>query len=173
MMTATYRAAQFVWHLCARVSPEEQGLAHYLLPPPLAALFDRMPRADRRHALDVFHALRSQGYDDPDLLAAALLHDIAKANGLPLLYRVAIVLVRALAPGWLNRLDRKESWWRHAFHISLHHPQIGAEMIAAVGGNNRLTHFVRHHEAPRAAGDDLPPEDIALLEAFHRLDNRH
>lgn len=173
MMVATYRAAQFVWHLRARVSPEEQDLARHLLSPPLVALFDKMPRADRRHALDVYHALRRQGYDDPDLLSAALLHDIGKANGLPLLYRVAIVLVRALAPGWLSRLDRKESWWRHAFHISLHHPQIGAEMIASAGGNDRLAAFARHHEAPRAAGDDLPPEDIALLEAFHRLDDRH
>ncbi|NOZ07171.1 MAG: HD domain-containing protein [Chloroflexi bacterium] len=173
-MAAAYRVSQFVWHIRASVTGEEQRLARRQLPSPaLFALFAGMPRADKRHALDVYLALRDRAYDDADLLAAALLHDVGKAQGIPLPHRVAIVLLRALAPATLRYLDQETSWWRRPFHISLHHPEIGARMIAEAGGNRRLVAFVRYHQNPPAGRDSLSAEDVALLETFHRVDDSY
>ncbi len=70
-------------------------------------LFAAMPVADRRHALDVVGRLIAAGHDDPDLLAAALLHDAAKGHRMRLWHRVAGVLLEAMAPrswsGWRRR----------------------------------------------------------------------
>jgi len=173
-MAAAYRVTQFVWHLRASVTTGEQRLARdQLSSSSLIALFDDMPRADQRHALDVYRALQSGGYDDKDLLSAALLHDVGKARGIPLPYRVAIVLLRALAPAFLRHLDREKSWWRRPFYVSLHHPEIGAEMIAGAGGNKRLVAFARYHQKPLEARGILSPDDIVLLETFHRVDDSY
>jgi len=173
-MAAAYRVSQFVWHIRASVTGAEQRLAQQQLPSPaLFALFAGMPRADQRHALDVYLALRSGARDDADLLAAALLHDVGKAGGIPLLYRVAIVLARALGPALLSPLDHEKSWWRRPFYVSLHHPEIGAKMIAEAGGNHRLVTFVRYHQNPAAGRDSLSAEDVALLETLHQVDDSY
>ena len=75
-----------------------------LLPTAAARVFDGMPRADQRHALEVVARLRSTGQADPDLLAAALLHDAGKGNRLRLWHRVVAVLVEAFAPGRMDAL---------------------------------------------------------------------
>jgi hypothetical protein len=64
-----------------------------------------MPVADRRHALDVVDRLLHAGHEDPDLLAAALLHDAAKGHRMRLWHRVAGVLMEAAAPPAMQRAD--------------------------------------------------------------------
>ncbi|MGH2402789.1 MAG: hypothetical protein ACRDE6_08740, partial [Candidatus Limnocylindria bacterium] len=112
-----HRVGQFVAHVRARVEPEEAALARRILPPTAIGLFESMPVADRRHGLDVAEKLLRAGHGEPDLLAAALLHDAAKGRRLRLWHRVTGVLLEALAPSVLRRLARPEATsWRHAFH---------------------------------------------------------
>jgi hypothetical protein len=136
----------------ARVSDEEAALAHRVLPASAAALFDGMPVADRRHALDVVHRLLAAGHDDPDLLTAALLHDAAKGHRMRLWHRVTGVLLEAFAPATLRRLasDDPESW-RHAFHLYLHHAELSADLARAAGVSDRAAAFIRGD----AAGADV------------------
>ena len=61
-----HRVGQFVSHLTARVTPDDEAAAHRVLPANAWELFDRMPVADRRHGLDVAHRLLAQGIDDRD-----------------------------------------------------------------------------------------------------------
>jgi hypothetical protein len=146
-----HRVGQFVAHLRARVGADEVASAHRLLPPAAARLFDAMPVADRRHGLDVSARLLAAGYDDRDLLAAALLHDAAKGRRMRLWHRVGGVLLEALAPRLLRRLASEEpTSWRHPFHLYLHHAELSARLAIAAGATERTADFIRGS----AGGDD-------------------
>lgn len=145
-----HRVRQFASHLRARVTVEDTALAHRILPADAAVLFDRMPVADRRHALDVVDRLVAAGHDDPELLTAALLHDAAKGHRMRLWHRVAGVLLEAFAPATLRRLASPDPRsWRHPFHLYLHHAALSADLAAAAGCSVRATAFIRG--APAAA----------------------
>ena len=98
LMLGMHRVAQFFGHLRAASTPAETARARVLLPDAAWPLFAAMPVADRRHALDVAARLWPPAHDDPDLLAAALLHDAAKGHRMRLWHRVAGVLLEAVAP---------------------------------------------------------------------------
>ncbi len=146
-----HRVNQFVAHVRARVDADEAAQAHRLLPGSTASLFDAMPVADRRHGLDVSARLLAAGHDDPDLLAAALLHDAAKGHRMRLWHRVAGVLLEAFAPSVLQRLSSPDpASWRHPFHLYLHHADLSAELVLAAGGSRRTAELIRG----TAGGDD-------------------
>jgi len=138
-----YRLGQFVAHIRARVGPEEEAMVQRLLPTAAAALFTSMPVADRRHGLDVAERLMAIGVDDPDVLAAALLHDAGKGRRVRLWHRVAGVLLEAVAPRALERLASPDPRsWRFPFHLYLHHPRISAELATAAGCTPRVGAFI-------------------------------
>jgi hypothetical protein len=144
-----YRVCQFWRALTARVEPEEWRIVERLLTPEGVDLFRSMPRGDQRHSLDVLYTLQRQGHDAPELLAAALLHDVAKADGIRLWHRVAIVVAKAIRRSWLTRLaaPRLDSW-RYAFFLYLHHPQRGAEQAKAVGCAPQTIELIQRHQEP-------------------------
>ena len=143
-MRPGYRVRQFGDHLRARVAPAERAAAHALLPTSAAPLFDAMPVADRRHALDVVRRLHEAGVDDADLLVAALLHDAAKGSRLRLWHRVVVVLLEAVAPGRLERLaSTKPGSWRYPFHVHLHHAELSARAALDAGCGPRVAAFIQ------------------------------
>jgi hypothetical protein len=139
-----HRVEQFFGHLRARVEPDETARARELLHPAGWRLFSTMPVADRRHALDVVARLTAGGRDDPDLLAAALLHDCAKGRQMQLWHRVSGVLLEAVAPQLLARLaSPAPGSWRYPFHLYLHHGGLSADAAAAAGCSPRAVAFIR------------------------------
>lgn len=158
-----HRVGQFVAHVRARVTPEEERWVASVLPPTGTALFASMPVADRRHALDVAERLLAAGHDDRDLLAAALLHDAAKGHRMRLWHRVSGVLLEAVAPRLLRRLATADvTSWRHPFHLYLHHGPMSAAMAEDAGCSPRTAAFIR----AEAAGDDA-----RLLRALEAADD--
>ena len=156
-----HRVGQFIGHLTARVDPGEEERARQLLPAVAWQLFAAMPTADRRHALDVVARLELVGEAEPDLLAAALLHDAAKGHRMRLWHRVASVLLGAVAPRTLERLaSPDERSWRYPFHLYLHHAAMSAEAATAAGCSPRTAAFIR---GTADAGD--APLAAALLRA--------
>jgi hypothetical protein len=72
-------------------------------------LFRRQAIQDQRHALAVYHRLCRAGHTNPQLLAAALLHDAGKAAAwLPAWQRAVIVLLNRFTPRLLARLSQRE-----------------------------------------------------------------
>ncbi len=138
-------------------------LATRLLPVDAARLFAQMPVADQRHALDVAERLLAAGNDDPDLLAAALLHDVAKGHRMRLWHRVGGVLLARIAPGVLRSLAAADQRsWRHGFHLYLHHARLSADLAIAAGATPRAARFIRGE--PR-------PEDVQLLQTLTVADD--
>ena len=142
-----YRLRQFLRALAARVRPDEWKIVERTLPPEAVALFRRMPAADQRHSLDVLYALRAQGYEEPALWGAALLHDVAKAEGVGLHHRVILVLLRAVHRDWLARIASPDPRsWRYALTLVLEHPRRGAEMAQVAGCLPETVELIRRHQ---------------------------
>jgi len=172
MTRTTYRASQFLRALLAQPAAEDARLVADYLPPALRPRFDGMSRAEQSHSLAVLRTLLRQGQTDPDLLAAALLHDVGKTRApLRLLDRVLVVLAQRVAPGaaqaWSNGAPRG---WKRPFVVAARHAEWGAEILEQAGASPRLVGMVRQHHA------SFPPcgaEVDRMLAALQIADGTH
>jgi hypothetical protein len=196
MPPALYRVYQFfvalkaglpVWaggHPATR-SPAATALVESILPTEAQrALFHRMPPNDQRHALAVARTLQQAGHTQPALMQAALLHDVAKSMGQPLIHRVLIVLLEAFWPAALVRLSRwpaptspidpatlrTVSRWRRPFVIHAWHPEIGAIWATQAGCDALAVQLILHHPSPPL---DFTPQHASLLKALQWADNQN
>jgi putative nucleotidyltransferase with HDIG domain len=169
-----HRIKQFFAALTAEVTAADREFAVAWLCAAERALFYAMNLPDQYHALQVARTARrlAAGRADIDrelLVRSALLHDVGKVKGdVSTFDKTVAVLAHRLVPekaeGW-GRLGRggRIANLRHALHVYFHHPARGAALVAAAGGDERLTDIIaRHHQSP-AAGD--PPELALLREA--------
>jgi hypothetical protein len=172
-----YRVRQFFWALGARMAPAAWAEVEEILTPAQAALFRQMPRYDQRHGLNVMRTLCAAGYSQPDLLTAALLHDVAKSSApLRLWHRVAIVLLQAFAPRWLDWLARevKPGHWRHPFYAHRVHAKVGARWAEEAGCSPLTVWLIAHHASSKPQmGDNLEAQEKAFLAALQRADGEN
>jgi hypothetical protein len=168
--TVIYRVHQGLQHLglATALKAEDYREVERWLPAAALPLFSTMSKADQQHSLRVCRGLQARGYDEPDLLAAALLHDVGKAQGrVPFWTRPALVLGKLLAPDWLRRKMlhphdfalRRVSYWRRALSYAWWHADLGAELAAQAGLSAQAVLYIRTHHQP-----DGPAE------ALHRVD---
>lgn len=173
-----YRAGQFWRGFNAHISPDERLLAAQILPPQALELFDRMPADAQRHSFNVLHAVHTMGVDDPDLDAAALLHDVGKLTAedggvrLSLWLRSPLVLMEAWSPRTLHRVasENPASGWRYTAHVHLEHPRIGAEWAAHTGCSELTCWLIRRHQ-DNIADADCSEHDRRLLAVLQAADN--
>ena len=156
-----HRVAQFVSHLTARVGADERATARRVLPSGTWPLFEAMPVADQRHALDVAQRLLDRGLDDPDLLSAALLHDVAKGVRLRLWHRVGGVLLAAIAPRRLRTMAAQRPAEANPWYVFVHHAALSASAARAAGASERTARFISGEPAEA---------DAQLAAALHAAD---
>jgi hypothetical protein len=171
-----YRAHQF-WHALTAAPPAED-LHHVreVLSPALYQLFERMQSADQAHCLEIYHRLVHAGERSPELLAAALLHDVGKSRyPLNAWERALAVFGKAFFPDWAARWGRgAPCGWRRPFAVSVQHPVWGAEMVEKAGGHPQTVSLIRRHQEPVDEGrleQDSSSHDDRLLIKLQRLDN--
>jgi len=177
--TVRYRVEQFLRALAARVSEEEVEEAIQILTPEAQALFRYQVAQDQRHALAVYHALRQAGHRNPQLLAAALLHDVGKAAArLPAWQRAVIVLLERFAPRLLARLGRGgrrggvlslSKGWRRPFAVHARHPEVGAQWAQEAGCSPLTVALIRRHQDRLTSYQTEEDQLLAALQAADRM----
>ncbi len=133
------------------------------LPTSALSLFRRMSVADQRHSVRVCLGLKERGCIEADMLAAALLHDVGKAQGrVPFWTRPVIVLGKAFAPKLLKKLvvplelldTPSIPRWRCALGYAWWHAEVGAELAAQAGLSERAALYIRmHHQSHGPAAE--------------------
>jgi hypothetical protein len=132
-----------------------------------------MQPAEQVHAYQIFKRLESAGRATPDLLAAALLHDVGKILvPLSIFDRIVIVLGRHLfrraAQGWAAGTPRG---WRQPFVVAEHHAGWGADLASQAGATPLTVELIRrHHDRP---GRNPGSQTELLLAALQAADNEN
>lgn len=112
-------------------------------------LYAQMDVRDRDHACTVTKTLLAEHPDaSPELLRAALLHDVGKTKTSynPLSRIVAALYTPSRIPA-----KPRFSGVRGLWQMKRHHDRYGAQMIHAAGGDARVAEIVARHHTP--AGD--------------------
>ena len=169
-MLPRYRIVQFLRNLWDAPTQVDLQLVRDYLPASLHSLFFCMTSADQAHSIRVCRALIEQGYRDPDLLSAALLHDVGKTVISPhILERVLYVLANQIAPERVLRWSEAEPrGWRRAFVIALNHADWGADLVAEHGGSSTTVLLIRRHQSGPEPGQ--PESDLRLLSLLQAAD---
>ena len=110
----------------------------FLAEPLRAPFFEQAP-ADQRHGVEAADHVVSSGVKSPEVLTAALLHDIGKRHArLSVPGRVlASLMIRA-------RLPLPARFWAYRDH-----GPIAAEELRALGAPGLAVEFAHHHHGPR------------------------
>jgi hypothetical protein len=134
-----------------RLTDDEVGWVGAHLLPPEAELFDRMGRADRRHAVTVARraeAALGEGATRP-VMAAALLHDVGKVEaGLGTYGRVMATLSARVAGR-----DMAEAWSQtrgttRRIGLYLRHEEVGADLLRLAGSDPLTVDLVARWSTP-------------------------
>jgi hypothetical protein len=152
-----YRTRQF-WNALPghRKQVETEVLLSHLSPSQIV-LFRRMETSEQAHAYQVFERLKATGHTDPDLLAAALLHDVGKVMfPLSILDRVVVVLgkrfFRRRALLWSEGAPKS---FQRPFVVATNHPQWGADLAEKAGASSRTVDLIRFHQETSSVDDPL------------------
>lgn len=153
MMRQTgYRTRQFLRALGERPDAETRRLAERFLTREQRRLFVALSPRDQRHSARTAALLLRQDYRDPELIQAALLHDVGKGRQ-ALWQRVAYVLLAASSPRLLRRVARPGDGWRGALERSRRHAVLGAEAARRAGSPPRVVGLIRAHHDPSSEAD--------------------
>jgi hypothetical protein len=135
------------------LDPAEQAEAAALLRPEERDAFWSQPALDQRHALESARAAGALAPGRPDLIRAALLHDLGKRHAhLGVLGRSlasGLQLLRLPTPGRLRRY--------------LNHGPIAAEELADAGSEAVVVAYARDHHRHRPV--EVDPADWEVLVA--------
>ncbi|MBC8505524.1 MAG: HD domain-containing protein [Chloroflexi bacterium] len=171
----SYRIGQF-WLAVRSPAPttEELAIAKEVLTPSQMALFTQMQASEKTHSLQVLKTIQYQGEGHPDLLTAALLHDVGKIRyPMRLWERVFIVLgnkfFSRLAKTWGDGTARG---WRRPFVVAAQHPLWGADLAIEADTTPLAASLIRRHQETTPLDHENSLED-RLLSILRSADNQN
>ena len=170
-MRPLYRLRQAWRGVWARPLPPP--LCHHIanhLSPAQMALFGRFTPRDQWHSYGVWRTLCQAGHTHPDLLTAALLHDVGKSR-IPrfgLIPRTWATLASKLWPTraavWGQRPWAQARPWQKPLVVYTQHPQWSYELATEVDTSPLALALIRRHQEPLAAPRTEEEHLLALLQ---------
>lgn len=168
-----YRIRQFwqaIW-----ISPpttEQLAVAQSILTTSQMNLFMQMQASEQNHSLRVLRTIQDQGDTNPDLLVAALLHDVGKIRyPLRLWERVFIVLGKKMFP------NKSKHWgqapprgWRRPFVVAEQHPLWGGDLCLGAGTAPMAVTLIKRHQEKSGSTSSNQLEDH-LLSILQKADD--
>jgi hypothetical protein len=145
------------WHtIFVKTDPLELETALAILTPEQASLFLQLQPGEKAHALTMVRKLTGQGENQPDLLVAAVLHDVGKLRyRLTPLERTMVVVIKAFLPGKARKLGslphggwERAPGWRKAFIVAEQHAEWGAQLAHQAGVSSLTETLIREHHNP-------------------------
>ena len=141
------------------------------------ALFIQMQPGEKEHAIVMVRKLSEHGENQPDLLVAALLHDVGKLRyRLNPLERIMVVLTKAVVPGQVRQWGSlaPDEWedlpgWRKPFVVAEQHAVWGAEMVRQAGVSALTETLIREHHHPNL--NKTNEAEYSLLHKLWVVDN--
>jgi hypothetical protein len=169
-----YRLWQF-WQIVTAVPLESAARDEVaaILSPSELSLFDRFALNDQWHSYRVMSLLQDAGHDQPQLLVAALLHDVGKTK-LPLSIweRSLIVLASLLLPRQTAVWGQGEAvGWKRPFVVKMQHPIWSAQMAAAAGSHPQAIALIQRHQDAIDPNDQS--EEAKLLSLLQWADDQN
>ncbi|NLW56956.1 MAG: HD domain-containing protein [Firmicutes bacterium] len=135
-------------------------------------LFNQMSFLDQKHSVAVARILAAEevkdnGFNQQQLIQAALLHDCGKVKGeIKWFLRPLVAVIRR----WFPR--RREKWGArgksalsHALYVDRHHPSRGAYLAESLGLDPQVVSLIKRHHDPLVEDQD---RELALLQFADR-----
>ena len=172
-MGVGYRLQQFWLNLTAKpLSKSEWGELTAVLTPPQQQLFTQFGNSDQQHSLRVMRQLQENGQTHPDLLTAALLHDIGKTRfSVTIWERALVVLTSLIFPNKLTEWGNGEAkGWKRPFAIKIQHPEWGANRVETIGATPLAIALIRRHQAELV---EIKTEEDQLLQQLQWADDQN
>lgn len=178
-MRILYRLHQFWRTITANTASPALEQVQGLLNPEQKALFTQLQPGEQVHAMEMVRMLIEQGEQQPDLLVAALLHDVGKLRyRLHPIERTMVVLVGAVMPEQARRWGSLPpiGWedvprWRKVFVVAEQHAEWGAELARQVGVSPLTETLIRFHQHPQSPSTG--GAETSLLHKLWVVDNQN
>jgi hypothetical protein len=138
------------------------------------ALFERFGFEDQWHSYRVYCTLLEDG-ESPELLVAALLHDVGKTcSPLSIWDRTLVVLAEATIPGRVARWGTgSPRGWRRPFVVRAQHAAWGAQMAREAGSSPSAVSLIRRHQEVLPAPAAAEEPELRQLRKLQWADNQH
>ncbi|MBE2222556.1 MAG: HD domain-containing protein [Anaerolineae bacterium] len=142
-------------------------------------LFLRFDRGEQWHSYQVMRTLQEAGHTQPELLQAALLHDVGKTRSpLSVWDRSLIVVMKQVLPGKTAVWGQNPTHgWQRPFVVKAQHPEWGAEMAEAAGSRALVVDLIRRHQddlsETAVAETGVTAEENELLRLLQWADNQN